>query len=183
LALLSLLARLGSSKPVELAGSLDEIAAGFELESFGAAPTKFDEADLLPLTAHYLAALPYEAVKDDIAALGVPDGQAADFWEVVRENIGTRADMQAWWELMQNGAEPLVDEADAEFVAQAMTLLPEPPYTAQSWGDWTKAVKEATGRKGRGLFMPLRKALTGMDRGPDMGRLMPLLQKVGARKG
>ncbi len=181
MALISLLARLGSSRPVELAASLDEIAAGFDLGSFGAAPTKFDEADLDPLTARYLAGLDYAAVADDIAALGVPADKAEAFWEAVRENIQTRADLRKWWELLSEGAEPVIADEDREFVATALELLPEPPFDASSWGDWTHAVKEATGRKGRGLFMPLRKALTGMEHGPDMGKLMPLIQKVRAK--
>ncbi len=181
MALLSLLARLGSSKPVELAGSLEEIAEGFELGAFGAAPTKFDEEDLLPLTAHYLASLPLEAVRERIAALGVPADKAEAFWEVVRENITVLDDLAEWWRLMQEGAEPLIDEEDRAFVSEALVLLPDPPYTEASWGAWTKAVKDATGRKGRALFMPLRKALTGRTDGPDMARLMPLLQKVRAK--
>jgi glutamyl-tRNA synthetase len=36
-------------------------------------------------------------------------------------------------------------------------------------------VKEQTGAKGKGLFMPLRRALTGMDHGPEMGPLLPLI--------
>jgi len=178
MALLSLMARLGSSQPVELRGSIDEIVEGFDLSHFGAAPTKFDVNDLFPLTAHHLGQQPFAAVADNVRALGVPDAIAEEFWTVARENITTLADLEGWWALCRDGAEPLVDEGDREMVATAMTLLPEPPYTAESWSQWTAAVKEATGRKGKGLFMPLRKALTGMDHGPDMSALMPLLQKV-----
>jgi glutamyl-tRNA synthetase len=178
LALLSLMARLGSSQPVELRTSLDEIIEGFDLSAFGAAPTKFDVNDLFPLTAHYLAQQPFEAVAEQVRALGVPDDIAEAFWTVARENITTLTDLEGWWALCRDGAEPVVADDDREMVAAAMALLPEPPYTAESWGAWTAAVKEATGRKGKGLFMPLRKALTGTDHGPDMASLMPLLQKV-----
>ncbi|EPX82834.1 glutamate--tRNA ligase [Salipiger mucosus] len=181
-ALLSLMARLGSSQPVELRMSMDEIAEGFELSQFGSAPTKFDVNDLYPLTARKLHALPFEAVADEIAALGVPEDKAGLFWSVTRENITTRKDLAGWWELYCDGAEPVVAEEDREFVAQAMTLLPEGPFDRETWGNWTKAVKEATGRKGKGLFMPLRKALTGRERGPEMADVMPLLQTVPARK-
>lgn len=178
MALLSLMARLGSNQPVELCESMDELIAGFDLTTFGAAPTKFDAEDLKPLTAHVLAAKPFGAVSEQIAALGVPEDIAPAFWEVARENITTLADLDGWWALCRDGATPLVADEDAEMVAQAFDLLPPPPYSAESWRDWTNAVKEATGRKGRGLFMPLRKALTGMDHGPDMASLMPLIQKV-----
>jgi glutamyl-tRNA synthetase len=43
------------------------------------------------------------------------------------------------------------------------------------WAALTGALKEATGRKGKALFLPLRQAITGMDHGPDMGALLPLI--------
>jgi len=177
-ALLSLMARLGSSQPVELRLSLDEIAEGFDLSQFGAAPTKFDAEDLVPLTRARNQALPFAAVADRIAALGVPPDLAERFWAVASQNITTLDDLDGWWHLCRDGAEPAVDEDDREFVAQAMALLPDPPFTEATWADWTGAVKQATGRKGKALFMPLRKALTGQERGPEMADLMPLLQTV-----
>lgn len=180
-ALLSLMARLGSSQPVELKMSLDEIAEGFDLSQFGAAPTKFDAEDLWPLTRARNQALPFAAVKDRIAALGVPAEMAERFWRVASQNITTLDDLGAWWALCRDGAEPVIAPEDAEFVKAAMAMLPEPPYTEATWGDWTAAVKEATGRKGKALFMPLRHALTGQPTGPEMAELMPLLQKVRAK--
>ncbi len=175
-ALLSLMARLGSSQPVELRMSLEEIAEGFDPATFGSAPTKFDVEDLYPLTARKLHGLPLEAVADDVRALGVPDDKAALFWSVVRDNITTRKDMAGWWALFRDGADPVVDEEDKAFVAEAFALLGDPPYDPETWSTWTAAVKEATGRKGKGLFMPLRKAVTGLQRGPEMADVMPLLQ-------
>ena len=181
MALLSHMARLGSSEPFEMRSSMDELIEGFDITKFGAAPTKFDVDDLYPLTGRYLNTLPLEAVATDIAALGVPADLAETFWNVTRENITTRKDLSGWWRMYRDGAEPLIDDEDREFVAQALELLPEGPYTKDSWGEWTAAVKEATGRKGKGLFMPLRKALTGQERGPDMSDVMTLLQTIRAK--
>jgi glutamyl-tRNA synthetase len=178
MALLSLMARLGSSKPVELAASMDELVAGFDVGSFGAAPTKFDAEDLFPLTRHHVQSLPYAAVKDRIAGLGVPAAEAEAFWAVAKGNITILDDLGAWWQLFRDGAEPVVDEADRDFVRQALALLPAQPWTTATWGEWTAAVKEATGRKGKDLFRPLRRALTGRDAGPEMADVMPLLRKV-----
>ena len=180
-ALLSLMARLGSSQPVELMSTLDEIADGFDLSSFGAAPTKFDVDDLYPLTARYLGALPYDAVAETVTGLGVPADQGEAFWNVARENITVLKDLAPWWDLCANGADPVIDDEDKEFVTEALALLPEGPFDGETWGNWTKEVKAATGRKGRGLFMPLRKALTGMSHGPDMSALLPLLQVIRAK--
>jgi glutamyl-tRNA synthetase len=178
MALLSLMARLGSSKPVELAGSLEELAAGFDIGSFGTAPTEFDPDNLFPLTRAHVQGLPFAAVQARIAALGVPDDLADSFWAVARGNITVLDDLEGWWTLIRDGAEPLVDEADRDFVAQALAMLPPRPWTRETWGQWTAAVKEATGRKGKDLFRPLRRALTGRDAGPEMADLMPLLRKV-----
>jgi len=176
MALLSQMARLGSSDPVELRENMDELIEGFDISHFGASPTKFDEQDLFPLTARHLAGLPLEAVADDIAALGVPAELAAKFWDVVRENITIRSDMAAWWKMFTEGAEALVEDEDREFVAQAFSMLPPLPYDGDTWANWTAAVKEATGRKGKGLFMPLRMAVTGQRRGPEMADVMHLMQ-------
>ncbi|TMM51131.1 glutamate--tRNA ligase [Sulfitobacter sabulilitoris] len=181
MALLSLMARLGSSDPVELRTDMAELIDGFDLSRFGSAPTKFDVEDLFPLTGRYLSVLPLEAVRDRIADLGVPAEKAAQFWAVTHENITTLHDLGPWWEMMQHGADPVVADEDREFVAQAMALLPEGPFDETTWSSWTSAVKEATGRKGKALFMPLRLALTGQKNGPEMAALMPLLQVVKAR--
>lgn len=180
-ALLSLMVRLGSSQPVELKMSLDELAEGFDLSQFGASPTKFDAEDLWPLTREANQSRPFAAVKDRIAALGVPDELAERFWRVASQNITKLDDLADWWQIFADGAEPQIEPEDAEFIAQAMKLLPPPPYTDATWGEFTAKVKEATGRKGKGLFMPLRKALTGQAHGPDMSEVMPLLQVVRAR--
>ena len=180
-ALLSLMSRLGSSDPVELRTDMAEFIEGFDITRFGSSPTKFDAEDLKPLTAKYLAALPLADVADDIAALGVPADKAEQFWAVTRENITKLHDLAPWWEMFSKGAEPLIDDEDREFIAQAMTMLPEGAYNGDTWGSFTAAVKEATGRKGKGLFMPLRKALTGQAHGPDMSAVLPLLQVIKAR--
>lgn len=177
MALLSHMARLGSSQPIDLFTTMDELSDGFDLSHFGAAPTKFDVDDLYPITARFLHGLPLEDVAEQVAALGVPDDLAPTFWTVARANITTRHDLAGWWDLFRDGATPLVADEDREFVAQAFAMLPEPPYSDTTWKDWTEAAKAATGRKGKGLFMPLRKAVTGLERGPEMAAVMTLLQK------
>ncbi|MGR3372445.1 MAG: glutamate--tRNA ligase [Pseudooceanicola nanhaiensis] len=182
MALLSLMARLGSADPVELRGSVDELVEGFDISRFGSAPTKFDANDLFPLTARILHNRPFADVKAEIAALGVPDDQAERFWDVTRENISTVKDLGPWWVMFRDGAEPDIAEEDREFVDEAMALLPDGPYDGETWGQWTAEVKEKTGRKGKGLFMPLRKALTGQSHGPDMSQVLPLLQTIKAKR-
>jgi glutamyl-tRNA synthetase len=181
MALLSHMARIGASKPVELRGSVDELVEGFDIGDFGATPTKFDVEDLKPLTARHVSALTANEMSDAMKSAGVPDELAADLWDAVHENVEIRADIAKWWALCRDGAAPLIDAEDQEFIVKAMAMLPDAPLDRDSWSNWTTAVKAATGRKGRGLFMPLRKALTGSAHGPDMGKFLPLLQVIRAR--
>jgi glutamyl-tRNA synthetase len=178
MALLSLLARLGSSQPVELRRSHDELIAGFDLGQFGAAPTRFDPADLSALTRAHIAAQPFAAVRARVLEAGVPEALAPAFWETVRENLDTFADLAHWWRVFAEGpgGAAAAEPEDRAFVAEALALLPDPPYGETTWADWTARVKAATGRSGKALYRPLRRAITGRDSGPEMARVMPLLQ-------
>ncbi|MFT6533313.1 MAG: glutamyl-tRNA synthetase [Limimaricola cinnabarinus] len=176
MAILSLMARLGSSQPVELRQTPAEVIEGFDIATFGSAPTKFDPADLEPLTARWLSQQPLSEVAEDVAAAGVPDDLAEAFWAVVRENLKTRATIAEWWAVFRDGRAGRAEPEDAEFVAQALGLLGDAPYGPETWKQWTDAVKAETGRKGRGLFLPLRRAVTGMDHGPEMADVMALMR-------
>jgi len=176
MAILSLMSRLGSSDPIELRATVQEVVGGFDVSKFGAAPTKFDPADLEPMTARVNAAKPFAEVAGMVAGLGVPADLAEKFWSVVRENITYLTDMGPWWELFRDGTPAVVDAEDAEFIVAALGMLSEPPYDDQTWANWSNAVKEASGRKGKQLFMPLRKAVTGRERGPEMADVMALMQ-------
>ena len=176
MAILSLMARLGSADPVELRSSHDELIEGFDISRFGAAPTKFDVDDLGPLSARTLAAMPVAAVEGELAAAGVPEGEREAIWRVIHDNVATRAEIGPWVDILNGKVEPQVADEDRDFVAEALQMLGEPPYGPETWGQWTGAVKDATGRKGKGLFMPLRHAVTGRTRGPEMADVMPLLK-------
>ena len=177
MALLSLMARLGSSDPVELRESHADLIAGFDVSRFGAAPTKFDKDDLTPMTARVIQGLDTVAVSDVLTSGGVPLELQDSYWKAVRGNIGKRADAADWWPTFLGNTTAVIADEDREFVAAAFGMLGEPPFDAEAWANWTSAVKEATGRKGKSLFMPLRLAITGQPRGPEMADVMPLLQK------
>jgi glutamyl-tRNA synthetase len=177
LALVGLMARLGASLPVEVVSDPAELVRTFGLGQFGLAPTRFDPAELRAFSAKTLHALPYAAVADRLRALAVPDAVAARLWAAIGPNLDRFDEAADWWALCRDGAEPVVDEEDRAFVDEAFALLPPRPWDEATWKGWTDAVKAASGRKGRALFRPLRRALTGRDSGPEMAALMPLLQK------
>ena len=181
MAICSLLAKIGTSDNVEARESLQQLAAEFDFGKIGRAPARFDETELKSLNAAILHGLPFETVKDRLAAV---DARAADeaFWNAVRENCSLLPDVAGWVDTVFGDIAPLVDDEDKDFVAEAATLLPEGELTGESWMAWANAVKAKTGRKGRALFMTLRKALTGQEHGPDMGALLPLIGRERALK-
>ena len=148
MAIISLLARLGSADPVELRDQMGDIIKGFDLEKFGAAPTKFDANTLNPLSAKLVSTLSLDDMREQLTALGVASDTQAQFWQVARANISTRAEVGRWWNLCQNGADPLIDADDADFIQMAAQLLPARPWNDQTWKDWTSAVKAQSGVRG-----------------------------------
>ncbi len=175
MAVLSLMARLGSSDPVRLCASHDELAEGFDIARFGAAPTKFDPEDLERLTTRVVHGLAPEEVADHLGA--VPEALRERYWHAVRANVSRRSEAGDWWRALAGAKARRVADEDREFVSEALNLLPAPPYDSQTWSAWTGAVGNRTGRRGRNLFMPLRLAITGQSRGPEMADVMPLLEK------
>ena len=178
MALLSLLAYLGTSAPVQARNGLGELIEDFEIGRFSSAPTKFDAQDLIPLNSKLLAMRPYLEIEDRIRSLGVPDDIAERFWTTTRTNISKLDELADWWAIFSGAVEPEIDEEDRDFVALAKSLLPNPPFDEKTWSTWTAAVSEKTGRKGKALYFPLRRALTGRSSGPEMASVMPLLQDV-----
>lgn len=167
-AIIALLARLGTSQPVEPIADRATLTASFDLATFGRAPAKFDEEDLERLNAGIVHQLPFEAV-----ASRLPEGMDAAGWHAVRPNLARVGEVADWWKLVTGPiAQPGFSDEDKAFLAEAGQLL---DWSDNPWASLTAALKEATGRKGRALFLPLRQALTGMDHGPDMGELLPLI--------
>jgi glutamyl-tRNA synthetase len=170
LAVTSHLAKLGTSDTLEVAPSLESLAEGFDFAKIGRAPARYDADDLKRLNAQILHAMPYNEAKPRLEALAADLGEA--FWLAIRANLSVLPDVTAWAEVINGPVAPLVE--DQAFLDQARAELPE-ALDGDSWKAWTDAVKAATGAKGRGLFMPLRQALTGLDHGPEMGPLLPLI--------
>ncbi|MGL4242845.1 MAG: glutamate--tRNA ligase, partial [Beijerinckiaceae bacterium] len=166
----------GTSEPVRPVQSLGELEELVALDRLSRAPTKFDPAEVMALTARVLHERPYAAVAEQLSAVGAPSAQAEPFWLLVRGNLATMADIDAWRDVVFGDGAGVLTEAD--YLAEARRLLPAEPFTDATWGEWTDTLKAATGRKGRALFMPLRLALTGREHGPELKGLLPLLGRA-----
>jgi glutamyl-tRNA synthetase len=171
LAIAALLARLGTSDPVEPVDGLDALAEGFDFARFGRAPAKFDPEQLAGLNARIVHSLPYEAV-----AARLPSAIDRAGWDAIRPNL-TRVDEAAgWWTIVEGPVEtPPPPPEDRDFLAHAHAAAEAIEWATAPWAALTGTLKEVTGRKGRALFLPLRLALTGREHGPDMAALLPLI--------
>ncbi len=167
----ALLARIGTSDPVEPVADMAPLIAGFDFSRFGRAPARFDEAELAQLNARILHQTPYEAVADRL-----PTGMGEAEWEAVRPNLSTVAEAADWWQVIEGPVEaPEPAEDDRAYLTQAAEVAGRIDWGTDPWHALTAALKETTGRKGKALFLPLRLALTGLAHGPDMAALLPLI--------
>jgi glutamyl-tRNA synthetase len=167
----SLAVLVGSAEAVRPVADLDELARLIDFSHISRAPAKFDESELEHLNARLIHEMPYETVRDRLVALDADLGEA--FWNAVRGNLTKVRDVAEWAKVVRGPVTPAIE--DRAFIDAATQVLPGAPWDATTWKAWTEAVKAKTGVKGKALFMPLRRALTGLDHGPELGNLLPLI--------
>jgi len=172
-AVASLASLIGTSHAVEPRKTLAELAADFDMATVSRSPAKFSEQDLDHLNTRLVHNLGFSDVEERLSAAGIDGGEA--FWLAVHDNLAKVGDAADWWPIVDGAITPQIDDADRDDIAAAADLLPAEPWDETTWGAWTGEVKAATGRKGRALFMPLRKALTGMEHGPELKKMLPLI--------
>lgn len=181
-AIVALLARLGTSDPVEPLADVAPLLASFDFARFGRAPARFDEAELAQVNARIVHQLGFAAVADRL-----PAGMDTAGWDAIRPNLSTVGEAADWWKVVEGPVTAMSDPEDSDFLAAAAAAAQTIDWSADPWHALTGALKETTGRKGKPLFLPLRRALTGRDHGPDMAALLPLIGRERAvarlRKG
>ena len=176
-AVASLAVLVGSAEAVRPIADLDELARLIDFSHISRAPAKFDEHELEQLNARLIHEMPYAAVRGRLADLDADDGEA--FWLAVRGNLVKVADAVQWSKVVRGPVMPVIE--DAAFIEAAAKALPAAPWDGTTWKSWTESVKAATGAKGKALFMPLRLALTGLDHGPELAVLLPMIGPERAR--
>jgi glutamyl-tRNA synthetase len=175
-ALAGVLARLGTSgdaRPADLA----TLAAEVDLSRFATSPARFDPTQLASANRRALQAAAFPAVADRL-----PGGADAAFWTAIRGNIDLLTEARAWWDVLHGELPPAVLDGQAEFLRAALRLLPGDPWDGTTWDRWTGALGEATSRRGKALYQPLRLALTGEPHGPEMRALLPLIGRERAAR-
>lgn len=177
MAVASLAVQVGLSGSIEAVANLPALGERLHLDEVSASASKFDPAELDRLNAEIVHGLDHQQVAARLAAMGVPPERTAAFWSAVRGNCGRVSDAAQWASVVfgEQLEQPALSEDDRAMIGTARGLLPEGDIDAGTWRAWTDAVRQATGRKGRALFMPLRLALTGVDHGPELAGLLPLI--------
>jgi glutamyl-tRNA synthetase len=171
------LARLGTSlDPAPL--GLEALAASFDLATVSPSPARFDVRQLLALNRQILHTMTFAEAKPRL-----PPAATEAFWLAVRGNLDMLGEARLWWDVVAGEIVVPAIEGEGELLRTALATLPAEPWSAATWSAWTEALKTATGRRGRALFHPLRLALTGEEKGPELAALLPLMgrERVAAR--
>jgi glutamyl-tRNA synthetase len=172
IALIAKLARIGTSLPVEPVASVEPLIESFDFSTFGRAPARFDLEELAALNARIVHQLSFEAV-----AARLPEGMNGEAWEALRPNLRTVEEAADWWHVVEGPVERVEGEEDKAFLGEAAEAAEGIDWAGNPWGQLTAALKQNSGRAGKQLFLPLRKALTGRESGPEMAPLLLLIGK------
>ncbi|HEY6662434.1 MAG TPA: glutamate--tRNA ligase [Sphingomicrobium sp.] len=168
IALLDVLARIGTSQPVEPKASLDELAESFDFADFGRAPAHFDPHDVELINAKLLHHFPYESVRERL-----PREIDRDDWTLIRANLERVRDASDWVPVLHGEIDsPDLGHDERLLVKEAAAIAGTLDWTAEPWRALTDELKRSTGKKGRELFHSLRLALTGRESGPEMAALV-----------
>jgi glutamyl-tRNA synthetase len=167
----SFLSKMGTSENITFFKSIDELASSFDIAKFSHSQTIYDEDDIYRLNAKLVHSLEFNETAN--VGLILPPEVDSDFWNRIRHNVEEIGEITHWIEICKKAITPIISVEDTEFLAIAASLLPE----NLDWNTWTSELKEKTSRKGKDLFMPLRKALTAMEHGPSMAEILPLIAR------
>ena len=173
MAICSFLAKLGTSDAIEPYYSLDELAASLDFTKLGRSQPKFDEEELKHFNTKVVRSMPYSLVKDRIDA-------DETFWNNVRANLDVVDDVKVWEDICHKEVTPIIE--DKALTDLAAELLPAETWTENTFNEWMSILKTQSGKKGRELFHPVRKALTALDNGPELKTLLPLIGYEKAKK-
>jgi glutamyl-tRNA synthetase len=172
MAINSLFAKIGTSDAIEPKTTLAELVAEFDIKKFGKAPASYDKEDLTRLNRKLISIMPYQIAKPRLTNVGLLDIDEG-FWISVRSNITTISEIKEWWEICKAPLTPIIE--DEELLELAGSCFPNGELTGDSWSEWINAIQKITNKKGKQLFMPLRKAITARERGPELKKLLPLI--------
>lgn len=170
----SIAVNVGTSHAVKPINSVDELLVEFDLSKISRSASKFEENDIININTKCVMNMSLDKVYDRLKNYGILDNKE-NFWSAVKGNCSVFNDVKKWYSLIENDIESVIKDEDVDFITEAKNLLPDDPWTNDTFKNWANLIKEKTGRKGRDLFMPIRLALTGLEHGPELVYFLPLL--------
>ena len=171
ISILSLLATIGTSNSIELKDNIDQIKSEFKLSTISTSPGRIEIDVLNALNKKQVQKYNFSEIEERLKKIDEKIDQK--FWETIRGNLNVVEDIKQWTDIVFNSE--TIKPSDKDYIQIAMELIPDDPWNDETWGLWTSAIKEKTGRKGKELFLPLREAFTGLNHGPEMKLLIQLL--------
>ncbi|KJV69218.1 glutamate--tRNA ligase [Candidatus Neoehrlichia procyonis] len=168
----SYIAKIGTSCMVEAQTDMLSLINNFDIRNFSHSSSKFVIEDLINLNAKVLHKMPFYQIKDRLNELGV---NSAEFWYSICNNVEKLIDVKNWVNICSKNVIPIIDPVNKDFIDLARSLLPNEELNEDTWGIWIQKIKESTHLRARDLFMPLRLALTGLSKGPELAKLLPLI--------
>ena len=171
ISILSLLATIGTSNSIELKDDINQIKSEFKLSTISTSPGRIEIDVLDALNKKQVQKYNFSEIEERLKKIDEKIDQK--FWETIRGNLNVVEDIKQWTDIVFNSQ--TIKPSDKDYIKIAMELIPDDPWNDETWGQWTSAIKEKTGRKGKELFLPLREAFTGLNHGPEMKLLIQLL--------
>lgn len=175
LAIISMLSKLGTSDPIQPHMSMESVLAEFNIKAFGRSTPKLDPEDLWQMNMKILQMYSFDQVKPRLQAMDL-DNITPDFWALIQNNILKFEDVKEWWQICYGHKS--FEEGDKEFFEIAQHFLPMEPWDDSTFGTWMHQVRDETGLKGKELYKPIRKALTGKEHGPELKDLILVMGRA-----
>jgi glutamyl-tRNA synthetase len=180
--------------------TLEELVAGFDLSRVSHSPAVFDRQKLDALSARHIARMPPEKIEpqavDYLTRAGLLPGRApAEVRAWAGRLAMLYADRLPRFGLLPGETAPvftfdvaaslhdadvaatLADPRARQVIERLIETLGEEPIVATRFQAAAAEVRRQTGAKGKDLFHPIRVGLTGHASGPELVRLLPLIDE------
>ena len=176
IALLNYLLNIGSNKDIIANKNIDYLIDNFDLKNISSSNPKFSIDILKTLNKDILQSYTFDEISERINLI-CEDLKDKKLWQFSKDNIDFFAEIKNWVKIIKSERNYLTESMDQKLLDAAINNLPEEPFNEDSWVVWTSKIKDLTGLSGKKLFMPLRIILTGLNNGPELKYLLPLLNK------
>ncbi|MFT4718823.1 MAG: glutamyl-tRNA synthetase, partial [Rickettsiales bacterium] len=172
-----LLAQIGTSNDIQTYHNIADLAENFDLTKFSKSATKYNFDEVLTLNEKVLQKSTFDYISKRLEDLDYNFKITKDFWLKIRANISNLSEIESWWKICKTKIRYKNIQEDHLFLKESSQLLPQDLNSDNSWNDWIQNIKKSSDRKGKDLFMPLRKAITGVEHGPELQCIITLIDR------